>query len=84
MEDYYKMTQDGPGAQTWTDSEEDCDVVNQTRTWKINDSRNSAYQHVFGRNPLQMEDAILECGEADQGIVSWRRTGELTQVRSFA
>ena len=38
----------------------------------------------FGRNLLQMGDAILECGEADLGMVSWRRTGELTQVRSFA
>ena len=27
-EDYYKMTQDGPEAKTWTDFEEDCDAVN--------------------------------------------------------
>ena len=57
--------------------------MNQARTSKINDSRNIAYQHVFGRNPPRMEDAIQECGEADQGIVSWRQTGKLTQVRSF-
>ena len=31
-----------------------------------------------------MEDAILECGEADRGIVSWKKTRELTQVRSFS
>ena len=31
-----------------------------------------------------MEDAILECGEADRGIVSWKKTGELTQVRSIS
>ena len=67
-EDYYKMTQDDPGAQTWTDSEEDCDAVNQARTSKINDSRYSAYQHVFGRILPQMEDAILECGEVDLGV----------------
>ena len=51
---YYKMTQDG-----WTDFEEDCDAVNQARASKINDSRYSAYQRVFGRNPPQMEDAIF-------------------------
>ena len=83
MEDYYKMTQDGPGAQTWTDSEEDCDAVNQARTSKINDSGYSAYQHVFGRNPPQMEDAILECGGADLGVVSRKQTGELAQERSM-
>ena len=33
-EDYYKMTQDGPEAQTWTDFEEDCDAVNQARASK--------------------------------------------------
>ena len=37
-EDYYKMTQDGPEAQTWTDFEEDCDAVNQARASKIYDS----------------------------------------------
>ena len=49
-EDYYKMTQDGPEAQTWTDFEEDCDAVNQARASKINDSGYSAHQLVFGRN----------------------------------
>ena len=48
-EDHYKMTQDGPEAQTWTDFEEDCDAVNQARASKINDSGYSAYQRVFGR-----------------------------------
>ena len=48
-EDNYKMTQDGPEAQTWTDFEEDCDAVNQARTSKINDSGYSAYQRVFGK-----------------------------------
>ena len=37
-EDYYKMTQDGSEAQTWTDFAEDCDAVNQARASKINDS----------------------------------------------
>ena len=81
--DYYKMTQDGPGAHTWTDSEEDCDAVNQARTSKINDSGYSAYQHVFGKNHPQMEDAVLECGGADLGVVSLKQTGELTQERSM-
>ena len=58
-EDYFKMTQDGPEAQTWTDFEEDCDAVNQARASKINDSGYGAYQHVFGKNPPQMEDAFL-------------------------
>ena len=61
-EDYYKMTQDGPEAQTWTDFEEDCDAVNQARASKINDSgsttADTARTNVFfGRNPPQMEDA---------------------------
>ena len=50
-EDYYKTTQDGPEAQTWTDFEEDCDAVNQARASKINDGGYSACQRVFGRNP---------------------------------
>ena len=37
-ENYYKMTQDGPEAQSWTDFEEDCDAVNQDRASKINDN----------------------------------------------
>ena len=37
-EDYYKMTQDRSEAQTWTDSEEDCDAVNESGASKINDS----------------------------------------------
>ena len=61
-EDHYKMTQDGPDAQTGTDFEEDCDAVNQARASKINDSGYSAYLRVFGKNPPQMEDAVLECG----------------------
>ena len=82
-EDYYKMTQDGPEAQTWTDFEEGCDAVNQARATKINDSGKSAYQRVFGKNPPQMEDAILECGRADLGVVSRQQTGELSQERSL-
>ena len=61
---FYKMTQDGPEAQTWTDFEEDCDAVNQARASKINDGGYRAYQRVFGRNPTQMEDANLECGRS--------------------
>ena len=68
------MTQDGPEAQTWTDFEKDCDAVNQARASKINDSGYSAYQRVFGKNPPQMEDAVLECGGADLGVVSRQQT----------
>ena len=82
-EDYYKMTQDGPEAQTWTDFEEDCDAVNQARASNINDSGYSAYQRVFGKNPPQMEDAVLECGGADLSVVSRQQTGELAQERSM-
>ena len=76
-EDYHKMTQDGPEAQTWKDFEEDCDTANQARASKINDSRYSAYQRVLGRNPPQMEDAVLKRGGADFGVVSRQQTGEL-------
>ena len=82
-EDYYKMTQDGPEAQTWTDFEEDCEAVNQARASKINDSGYSAYQRVFGKNPPRMEDAVLECGGADLGVVSGQQTGEWAQERSI-
>ena len=81
-EDYYNMIQDGPEAQTWTDFEEDCDAVNHARASKINDSGKSAYQRVFGKNPPQMEDAVLECGGVDLEVVSRQQTGELAQERS--
>ena len=81
-EEYCKMTQDGPEAQTWTDFEEDCDAVNQARASKINDSGYSAYQRVFGKNSPQMENAILECG-ADLEVVSRQQAGELTQEQSM-
>ena len=58
-EDYYKMTQDGPEAQTWTDFEEACDAVNQARASKINDNGCSPYQRVFGKKRPQMEDVVL-------------------------
>ena len=77
------MTQDGPEAQTWTDFEEDCDAVNQARASKLNDTGYSAYQRVFGRDPPQIEDAILECGGADLSGVSRQQAGELTQERSM-
>ena len=71
------MTQDGPEAPTRKDFEEDCDAVNQAKASKNNDSGYSAYQRVFGRNPPQMEDAVLECGRADLGEVSPQQTGGL-------
>ena len=58
--------------------------MNQARASKINDSGYSAYQPVFGSNLPQMEDAILECGGADLGVVSRQQTGELAQERSMA
>ena len=70
-------------AQTWTDFEEDCDAVNQARASKINDSGYGAYQRVFGKNPPQMVDAVLECGGAGLGVVSRQQTGELAQERSM-
>ena len=82
-EDYHETTQDGPEAHTWTDFEEDCDAVNQAKASKINDSGYNAYQRVFGRNPPQMEDAILECGGADLGVVSKQQTREVAQERSM-
>ena len=71
-EDYYKMTQDGPEAQTWTDFEEYRDAVNHARASKINDSGYSAYQRVFGRNPPR----------TDPGVVSRKQTREVAQERS--
>ena len=38
---------------------------------------------VFGRTAPQMEDAILECGGADLGVVGRQQAGELTQERSM-
>ena len=78
------MIQDGPEAQTWTHFEEDCDAVKKARASKINDSGYSAYQRVFGRNPPQMENTVLECGGADLGVVSRQQTGELAQQRSMS
>ena len=57
--------------------------MNQARASRINDSRYSAYQRVFGKNPSQMEDADLECGRADLGAVSRQQTRELAQERSM-
>ena len=57
--------------------------MNQAGASKINDNGYSAYQRVFGKNPHQMEDAVLECGRADLGVVSWQQTGELAQERSM-
>ena len=51
-EEYYKMTQDGPEAQTWTDFEEDCDAVNQARASKINDSGYTVRTNVFSARIL--------------------------------
>ena len=81
-DDCYKTTQDGPDALTWTDFE-DCDAVNQARASKTNDSGYSAYQRAFGRNLPLMEDAILECGGEDLGVVSRQQTRELAQERSM-
>ena len=55
--------------------EEDCVTVNQTKASKNNDSRYSAYQRVLGRNPLQVEDAVLECGGEGLRMISWQQTG---------
>ena len=82
-EDYYETTQDSPEAQTWTDFEEDCDALNKARASKINDSGYSAYQRVFGKNPPQMEDAILECGGAVLVVVSRQQARERAQERSM-
>ena len=57
--------------------------MNQARASKINDSGKSAYQRVFGKNPPQMENAVLEFGGADLGVVSQQQTGELAQERSM-
>ena len=76
-EDYYKMTQDGSEASTWKVFEEDCVTVNQTNASKNDDSRYSAYQRVLGRNPLKVEDTVLECGGEGLGTMSWQQTGGL-------
>ena len=76
-EDHYKMTQDGPEASTWKVFEEDCGAVNQAKAPKNNDIGYSAYQRVLGKNPPQVEDAVLECGGEGRGVMSWQQTGEL-------
>ena len=75
--DCYRMTRDGPEAPTWKDFEEDCDAANRARASKINDSGYSAHHRVLGRHPPQVEDAVLECGGEDLGVMSWQQTGEL-------
>ena len=76
-EDYYKMTQDGSEAPTRKVFEEDRVTVNQTIASINNDSRYSKYQRVRGKNPLQVEDAVLECGGEGIGMMSWQQTGGL-------
>ena len=61
-EDYYKMTRKV--------FEEDRVTVNQTKASKNNDSRYNEYQRVLGRNPVQVEDAVLECGGEGVGMMS--------------
>ena len=51
--------------------------MNQAKASKNNDSGYNAYQSVLSRNPPQVEDAVLECGEEDLGVRSWQQTGEL-------
>ena len=58
----------------WKAFEEDCVTVNQGKASK---SGYSAYQNVLGRNPAQVEDAVLECGREGLGMMSWQQTGEL-------
>ena len=76
-EDYYKMTQDGSEASTRKVFEEDRVTVNQTKASKSNDSRYSEYQRVFGKNPRQVEYAVLECGGEGIGMMRWQQTGGL-------
>ena len=76
-EDYYKMTQDGSQASTRKVFEEDRVTVNQTKASLNNDSRYSEYHSVRGKNPLQVEDAVLECGGEGISMMSWQQTGGL-------
>ena len=70
-EDHFKVTQDGPEAQTKTDYEEDCDALNQARASKTNDSGYSAHLRVFGRNSPRMDDPIWNVEEPTEvGVVS--------------
>ena len=49
----------------------------ESRASKINGRGYSAYQRVIGRNPPQMEDAILDCGGADLGVTGRQQDREL-------
>ena len=71
------MTQDGSEASTRKVFEEDRVTVNQTKASENNDSRYSEYQRFLGKNPLQVEDAVLECGGEGKGMMSWQQTGGL-------
>ena len=57
--------------------EEDRVTVNKTKASKNNDRRDSEYQRVLGKNHLQVEDAVLECGGEGIGMISWQQTGGL-------
>ena len=69
------MTQNGSEASTRKVFQEDRVTVNQTKASKNNVSGYSEYQRVLGKNPLQVEDAVLECGGEGIGMMSWQQTG---------
>ena len=80
-EDNYNMKQDGTEAQTWTNFEEDCDVVNHSERQKS--MTMDTVPTSVGRNRPQVEVATLKCGGADLGVASRQQAGELTQERSM-
>ena len=82
-EDYFKMTQDGPEAQTWKDFEEDCDAVNQAHTSKNNDSGYSAYQRVLAGILHRWKMLFWRAEKQIRVVVSRQQTGELSQERSM-
>ena len=79
-EDYYKTTQDGPEAQTWTDFGEDCDAVNQARASKINDSGNKqCISACFRQKSTTDGRCHFGVRRADEGVVNRQQAGELAQ-----
>ena len=85
-EDCYKLTQDSPEAQTWTDFEEDCDAVNHKPERHESTTADTVPVSVFEAEPHPLPtDGRCPFGmrEADPGVVSRQQAGELTPERSM-
>ena len=82
-EDYYKMTQDGPEVQTWTDFHEDCDTVNQARASKNQWEWVQWLPACFRQKPCTVGGCHFGVRRSRLRVVSREQAGELTQECSM-